>query len=44
MIHARAEEAGLGSESHWHGVPIAVAHLVPDATGETDLGGWEVVS
>jgi hypothetical protein len=44
MIRPRAGEAGLGSESHRHAVPVAVARHVPDANGETNLGGWEVVS
>ena len=44
IIRAKGEEAGLPWESHRHGVPVAVARLVPDANGETDLGRWGVAS
>jgi mannose-6-phosphate isomerase-like protein (cupin superfamily) len=39
MIRARLRKHGLAA-SHPRGVPAAVARLVADANGETDLGGF----
>jgi mannose-6-phosphate isomerase-like protein (cupin superfamily) len=39
MIRARLRKRGLAA-SHPRGVPAAVARLVADANGETDLGGF----